>query len=500
MVKRSRRGAALRATRRANVANQQLEHAMSEHNEETRLLAKDDADLFVLDTARLGGGGESRNDGKRRRRDVAIGGGRGNNVDKSKNAKYEHSEREERQIQRLIRLHGKEGTIALAYEGRARNVSRSGGLGGGVKLTSTGVPSSTRPSFDLWGSDAASKATSMSSRRTGGTTSSSSLSSAVVPSTTAHASAAAVASARSSAAVVVASSSSSYSATRKDIPPRLAVEVAHPGQSYRPDLEQHQDAIGVALSIEIRRAEALEYRETPVSDGISDHVKAYMIDGDATTDDDTDEDEDEGGEGTGMGNESSIASARVGRREGGRGKLTRAQRNKQRRVKAERLEIKERKTRKAFLHQANEVRAHDAAVRRAEFDNAHRRDELRRLRAERMAKPLGSDVWCGISRCDPISAPALPVALTEELNPTGGGVGDGGTGVEGSAVVGAGMGAGSLRTMMPKGSIVTDRVESMAARNMINKRRASGGRRIVQGKKRNNRVRGPEGGTEYMLM
>ena len=79
-------------------------------------------------------------------------------------------------------------------------------------------------------------------------------------------------------------------------------------------------------------------------------------------------------------------------------------------------------------------------------------------------------------------------------------MGDGGTGVEGSAIVGAGMGAGSLRTMMPKGSIVTDRVESMAARNMINKRRASGGRRIVQGKKRNNRVRGPEGGTEYMLM
>jgi hypothetical protein len=74
----------------------------------------------------------------------------------------------------------------------------------------------------------------------------------------------------------------------------------------------------------------------------------------------------------------------------------------------------------------------------------------------------------------------LPVALTEELGADGGG-------------------GGSLRTVVPKGSLVTDRVESMAARNMIVKRRASGARRIVQGKKRNNRTRGG-GDTEYMLM
>jgi nucleolar protein 53 len=60
-------------------------------------------------------------------------------------------------------------------------------------------------------------------------------------------------------------------------------------------------------------------------------------------------------------------------------------------------------------------------------------------------------------------------------------------------------GNGSLRTVIPKGSLVTDRIESMAARNMIVKRKASGGRRIVQGKKRNNKVRGAEG-TEYLLI
>jgi nucleolar protein 53 len=60
-------------------------------------------------------------------------------------------------------------------------------------------------------------------------------------------------------------------------------------------------------------------------------------------------------------------------------------------------------------------------------------------------------------------------------------------------------GGGSLRTVIPKGSLVTDRIESMAARNMIVKRKTSGGRRIVQGKKRNNKVRGAEG-TEYLLI
>ena len=476
MVKRSRRGATLRATRRANVANQQLEHALSERNEETRLLSKDDADLFVLDTTRLGGGGggvgESRYDNKRRRRDGAME-GKGNS-EKTRIMKHEHSEREERQIKRLIRLHGKEGTIALANEGRARTVARTAG-GGGAKLTSTGILASTRPSFDLWGDSRPNTTTTTTSKKAKakgkGRTSAAASS---IASTTVNAAAA------GARAAVVSSA--------KNIPPRLAVEVAHPGQSYRPDVEQHQDAIGVALSIEIRRNEALEYRETPVSDGISDHVKMYMIDGDATTDDDDDDDDDtddEGEEVGGGGGDGRIGMSSA-RRE--KGKLTRAQRNKQKRVKAEHVEIKERRERKAFLHQANEVKIHDRAVRRAEIDSADRRDELNRLRAEKMSKPLGSDVWCGSSRKDPISAPALPVALTEELMGNDGG-GEGSVGV-----------GGSLRTMMPKGSIVTDRVESMAARNMINKRRASEGRRIVQGKKRNNNVRGPEGGTEYMLM
>jgi hypothetical protein len=70
------------------------------------------------------------------------------------------------------------------------------------------------------------------------------------------------------------------------------------------------------------------------------------------------------------------------------------------------------------------------------------------------------------------------VALTEELHGSGGG-------------------NGGLRTVTPKGSLVTDRLESMVSRNMIQKKKAEG-RRIVQGKRRP-KIRGAQG-TEYLLL
>ena len=81
-----------------------------------------------------------------------------------------------------------------------------------------------------------------------------------------------------------------------------------------------------------------------------------------------------------------------------------------------------------------------------------------------------------MSQKDPIRAPSLPVALTEELGKAGG---------------------GSLRTVTPKGSLVTDRLESMVARGMIQKKKTDG-RRIVQGKRRKKVV--GEKGTEYLLI
>ncbi|KAL7479387.1 hypothetical protein ACHAW6_005120 [Cyclotella cf. meneghiniana] len=49
----------------------------------------------------------------------------------------------------------------------------------------------------------------------------------------------------------------------------IALKVAHPGQPCHPDIEQHQDAIGEALSIEIRRNDVEEHKAMPISKGIS---------------------------------------------------------------------------------------------------------------------------------------------------------------------------------------------------------------------------------------
>jgi nucleolar protein 53 len=455
MGKRSRQGAALRATRRANVAALQLEQAMVDRSEETRVQSKDDAELFVLDTTRneaaLSGGNKRR---RRNGRD-GVGCSKDHQKDERSKLKTQYSAREERQIHRLIKVHG-EKVVQLAEEGRARATIPN--TGRKDRLTSTGVLTSSRPSFDLWG-----ESTSMSAAK--------SMKKKVIPSPVPYLTSQPTSNDTKGVALLPSA-------------PRLAVEIAHPGQSYRPDSEQHQDAIGAALSIEIRRNEAIEYKNKPVSDGLSTYTAGLIVGDDDTSDDDDYDDDDDNGV---IGKDAAVSSSssnilKKKRKE----KLTRAQRNKQRRVKAELLEIKERKARKAFLHQANEVRIHNKAVLTAEKEAAERRIQVERLRAERKAKPLGSDVWGALSRDDPLSAPTLPVALTEELLgiPTMDGGKDGN---------------GSLRTVIPKGSLVTDRIESMAARNMIVKRKASGGRRIVQGKKRNNKVRGAEG-TEYLLI
>jgi nucleolar protein 53 len=89
-----------------------------------------------------------------------------------------------------------------------------------------------------------------------------------------------------------------------------------------------------------------------------------------------------------------------------------------------------------------------------------------------MAKPLGMNVIGKLSELDPINAPSLQVALTDELKD------------------------GSLRTVRPKGSLLTDRMESMISRKMAN-RKAAHKKKVVHGKKRKNMKGGK--GREYLL-
>ena len=52
MGKRSKQGAALRAKKRANLANLQLQQSITTNNEEQLVQSKKDDDLFILDTTR----------------------------------------------------------------------------------------------------------------------------------------------------------------------------------------------------------------------------------------------------------------------------------------------------------------------------------------------------------------------------------------------------------------------------------------------------------------
>ena len=73
------------------------------------------------------------------------------------------------------------------------------------------------------------------------------------------------------------------------------------------------------------------------------------------------------------------------------------------------------------------------------------------------------------SQKDPIHAPTLPVALEAEHKDS------------------------SLRTIIPKGSLVTDRMASFADRNLVSKRKMGDKKRIVQGKRRKVKVKGTKG-------
>lgn len=442
MGKRSKQGATLRAKKRARVANQQLEHALAEHSEQHRVQSKGDEELFILDTDRKETAESSR----------AIGARRKAEKEASKKSKHEHSVWEKRHIQKVVKTHGVEGTIALAEMGRARLQEK--------RIRKNASTAAVKPTFDIWDNHTPDASSQIVEEKPNDDIST-------------FAAVARPIDMPKPAKMVAAKLSNKQIKARvqalENARPQIAVEVAHPGQSYHPDREHHQDAIGEALSIEIRRNEAFEYKAKPISEGMSAFTKEFMVGSDSEEEESSDDDDEEDDNGN--------TSAAVAKKR--KEKLTRAQRNKQKRAKAELTAIKERKLHKQFLHQANEVRLHDKAVKQAEAECRERQEILSTFKMENESKPLGKDIWVALSQKDPIRAPTFPVALTDELLKNGGAISGGG-----------------LRTLTPKGSMVTDRLESMVARNMISKKRTEG-RRIVQGKRRP-KARGAEG-AEYLL-
>ncbi len=96
----------------------------------------------------------------------------------------------------------------------------------------------------------------------------------------------------------------------------------------------------------------------------------------------------------------------------------------------------------------NEVHWHNKAGKQAEKEQMDSLLEMARLKLEKKTQPLGNDGWSALSQKDPILAPALLVALMEELKSKDGG-------------------GGGLRSVTPKGLLVTDHLKSISGRIML---------------------------------
>lgn len=222
----------------------------------------------------------------------------------------------------------------------------------------------------------------------------------------------------------------------------ISVEVAHAGQSYHPDKESHQDIIGEALAVELKRKEKQDYVDTPLSRGLSEETKALLLG-------DTDDEQDSDGEAADSGDISIVK-----RKE----KITRAQRNKQKRHRKLQKELEEKKKQKKMLNSVSELKRYQKELKQKEAANKEKKQTIAKLKQD-AKRPLGKSVYQQVMDRDPIAAPSLPVALSGELK-------------------------SSLRKVKPKGSLIEERFESFRDRKMTENKHVGDYKKVVQGKKR----------------
>lgn len=423
-----RKGAAKRAKKRADLAAAELVEQTIATQEDKKYEAKDDSELFVLDTTPdvgvtgLGSGSKKRKAPTSEKLNIKQG------------KKNRISEKDGRQIKKIMEKRSNEAVVAFASASHERAMQR--------KRTKR-IAGSAKATFDLWDDSAPENeetkvvavTTGIASR--GGTAP---IEFQVVSKTSLRQDI-------QQPAKLSKKTMKARELTKARARKAIRVEPAQPGQSYRPDEEQHQDIIGEALSIELRRKEAIDYKNAPIGGGeLNAETLALIVDESDGESSDEEEDVDVEDEST---------KKTVKRKE----KLTRAQRNKQKRVREEKQALAERRRKKRLMHEIHESKKLSRELRDEEVEKAARREEIRALVEEKRAKPLGVNVFEHRARIDPINAPSLPVALTEELK------------------------GGSLRRVKPKGSLLTDRVESMISRNMAN-RKVMNIKGPVQGKRR----------------
>mmetsp|Transcript_31232 Transcript_31232/g.61832 ORF Transcript_31232/g.61832 Transcript_31232/m.61832 type:complete len:418 (-) Transcript_31232:23-1276(-) len=400
-----------RIAKRTRVLEEELTSNKAEKAVESKFTAASDASLFVLDTAAAPvSKSQLKKDAALRKKELKLGKAVG---------KDKLSKTEELKVSSMLSKHqdDAEKLDAIASEGRKRvfptrkNV-RVGGAG--TRVLEEGIK------YDLWADDGVKKGKSRKSR------------------------------AKNKTGRLVE--------VRGKKRPTVAVELAHPGQSYNPDAEFHQEALGEALAIEVRRTEAEVYRSLPVGGGgMSEETKAVLV-GD---DDDSSSDEEAPAAGT--------AKPRLDK------KITKAQRNRQRRARAEEIKALKRKADKRLLADATDSVVITKRLKREESETASMRKAKAGLITARDGVALGTRIFERLADVDIHKAPTFPVALSAEIagrNPDGSGPSE----------------PHSLRSLRTKGSLIKERLESMADRKLTSKRTVVT-RKIVQGKMRR-KIRG----------
>lgn len=403
------RGAALRAKKRSTLAAQELVETTAKETETQQVSSKKDEELFVLDTTAVLPSKIQQEKKEKRKR------------------KYTNSEKEQEQIKKMVDTHSAERLEELAKTDTAKRAK---------------IKKAVNPTFDLWGDEDGNKSNKAKKAK------------------------------KSIQVEINPGIGSCLAGTKPDhsqilptraLPPQksksLSVDVAESGQSYNPDKVQHKKVIENAFNVEKKRQVAEELRRAPISSGMSEETKKYLV-GDSDTDD-SDSDE-EGGDDTQLSEKRPIEKKKE--------KLTRAQRNRQKRVRGELKQIAEQKRDKKFQKSVGEAKTISKQLRKQEAEQREKNEYLRKIKEE-SERTKGKDVYQQMSNEKPIHAPTYPVALASELK------------------------SGSLRTLRPKGSLVTDRMASFQDRDMAPKKQTNKKRR-VQGKRRKSKIK-VRGGKAY---
>jgi len=410
------RGAALRAKKRSTEAAKDITESEAVHVEEGGISNKANEELFVLDTTAVLPS-KKQQDKKE---------------EKLKKRKYQASAKEQAQIQKLVEKHPPQELQEL--------VKKSNATAKHAK-----VKGAVQPTFDLWGEEVreteSSKPTSKPNKKQKMAEEEAKPKSVKAL--------AAVAGIKPSTHVKITTKKALPHPTNKAVP----IDVAKSGQSYNPDKKEHQNAIEEALKVETKREWAEQEAKAPVSQGMSAETRALLLGDSDTEEEDSDEERDD----------DSTSDKPIRKRPE---KLTRAQRNKQKRLRAEQQEIKERKRQKKLQNAAAEAKSIARKLTKEDAQKKEQKEKVAELKAEK-ERVKGKDVYQTLAEENPRDAPTFPVALPHELK-------------SGS----------SLRTIRPKGSLVTDRMVSLMDRDMATKKQLNR-KRLVQGKRRQKlKVRG----------